>query len=125
MNYSLSPSFVPALVGEKRDFFSYSNSPAINTSERRPVACVPEIAPAALVVEVTIGGAGALEPVTVLLESFPATPPVTPPGGVTLFGAFAAAAVKAARVLLELLFLVREVRQGPLGEQVGEQKLTR
>jgi hypothetical protein len=102
--------FLYASSSGRESGFSYSNSPAINSSERRPVACVPEIVPAALVVEVTTGGAGApVGGVTVPLggaESLLMTPPETPPGGATLAGASLAAAVKAARVLLELLFLV-------------------
>ena len=81
-------------------------------NERRPPACEMEAGRVAALVVATAYGAPVPVLVTVVLvpvlgglEIWPSTPPVGPFGGATLAGAVLAAAVKASRVLLLLLFL--------------------
>ena len=81
-------------------------------SERRPPTCETEAGTTAALVVATATGEDTLVEgavvLVVVLEAkvvWPRTPPVGPVGGATLAGAFMAAAVKAARVLLLLGFL--------------------
>jgi hypothetical protein len=95
----------------KHTFVSYINSPiAIIASERRLPVCEMEAGTTAALAVTTATGEPVLVTVALVVTLgatavWPRTPPTGPVGGATLAGAFLAAAVKASKVLLLLLFL--------------------